>query len=919
MNSKKSLLPLVLSVALAGGLVSCGQNKTTEEYLSEAQIYLQQNKTSEAIISLKNILKEDANNVEARFLLGKSYINQGNWVVAEKELSRAKKYNYDVELVYPLLAEAYSHLEDSSGIELLLNDVVDNHSLEQSVRYFLAVTYVSEGADIKALSEFDTVVSLAADSAYGQLGQAWLYSIRKQFDKGAEIANKLIDSDLYSAISLELLAKMYFSAKNMELAAKSYKAYLQLRSQDHQNRLMYAFALANGLNLSEAEKQADLLFQIYPNNALINQIKAQAMFSNKNLPKAKEFAEAAINIDNKLIIARIIAGISAFELNQTEIAYSHLILISDKLSYNNPVKKLLITLQIQLGYETDSIDELLNTKKDDLDVDFLTFSAKELYDIGKYKEADLLLKKAKLIEPENAQLSYLQGVMADAENDKLAEKYFLESLEKNPELISSSVMLVMNHLKNGNVSEGLNIAQSIREKSPILSYILQGIVQKRTGDYKNAKVSFEQVLILDDKNVGALSNLARLYELEGNLESAVDMYMRTLKISNTHIPAIMNLLMLSTNPDYQERINTFLDEQAQISGNSMMSIALVNYFLVNNDIDSAFKYSNIMLKKFPDDIKLLLLKGQILLGLQRYEDAFGEFDHVIALEKQNETAYVLKANTLILQNKFDEAIKVQNQLVELAPKNLKFKLRLAQFYYDNKEVNKAHGVLERLSQYEQSNALYARMIGKFSFIEKDYQTAVPHLEKAYENLRSKVVLLELIQSLQQIGNIKRAVFLIDNLEENEGELTNITLMLKRAEMNAKISPDKALMQYEELLNKGGQAFIIYNNMAMIYFDKGDLEQALEKINLAIALNPNIVQVQHSRGKILLKLGKVKEAIPDLERAISYNKNDAEYVIDYATALYEVGKKDKAVQLLKSIDGNGLSAELKEKRDRVLSQ
>lgn len=927
MNTKKSLLPIVLSAVLAGGLISCGQNKSTDEYLNEAETFLQQNKTAEAIIGLKNVLKADANNAQARFLLGKSYINQGSWLIAEKELSRAKRYNYDATLVYPLLAEAYSHLEDSIGIETLLKDIVDNSELEQNLRYFLAVTYVYEGDEIRALSEFDNVVGLDAESAYGQLGQAWLYSIRKQFAEATEVANNLVGNELFSALSLDLIAKTYFSDKNMELAAKNFEAYLQLRPQDHKNRLLFAMALASELNLMEAEKQADLLFQVYPNNALINQIKAQAMFSNKDLSKAKEFAEAALNIDKSLFIARVIAGVSAFELKQTEIAYSHLILINDRLSYKHPVKKLLTSLQIQLGYESDSIDDLLNASNDELDVDFLTFSAKELFDVGKHQEADILLEKAKSIDPENAKLSYLQGVYAGTQNDELAERYFLESLAKNPDLTSSTVMLVMSHLKNGNVAEGLSVARSLSEKSPVLSYILQGIIYKKAEKYKEAQESFEQVLILDDNNAGAMSNLARLYELEGKPELAIDMYVKTLKISNTHIPAIINLLKLSTNPDLQQRINTFFNEQAQISGNSMMSIALVNFFLVNKDIDSAFKYSNIMLEKFPNDIKLLLLKGQILLGLNKYEDALKVFDRIIILEERNVAAYVLKANTLILQNKFDDAIKVQSALVELVPSDLKFRLRLAQFYYDNKEIQKAHTILDTSSNSEKESPLYARMKGKFSFIEKDYKTAVSYLEKSYKNYKSKLVLLELIQSLQHIGNNERALFLINDLEAREGKLTNITFMLKRAEMNTLTSPDKALAQYEDLLSAEDQQFIIYNNMAMIYFAKGELNKALEKINLAIKLAPNVVQIQHSLGKILLKMGKPKEAMPYLEKAFHYfekdtqngNKQDIEYVIDYATALYEVDQKSKAVKLLINIDDSNFSTELKEKYDRVLGK
>jgi len=75
---------ITLAVCMALSLSACSPNKTTEEYLSDAQVLLKQNKNSEAIINLKNVLKSDSKNAEARFLLGKSYMNQGKWLVAEK-------------------------------------------------------------------------------------------------------------------------------------------------------------------------------------------------------------------------------------------------------------------------------------------------------------------------------------------------------------------------------------------------------------------------------------------------------------------------------------------------------------------------------------------------------------------------------------------------------------------------------------------------------------------------------------------------------------------------------------------------------------------------------------------------------------------------------------------------------------------
>ncbi|MCI2282212.1 tetratricopeptide repeat protein [Colwellia sp. MSW7] len=596
MNSKKSLLPLVLSVALAGGLVSCSQNKTIEENLNDAQIYLQQNKTGEAIISLKNILKEDANNIEARFLLGKSYINQGNWVVAEKELNRAKKYNYDSNLVYPLLAEAFSHLEDSSGIELLLNDVVDNNSLEQSVRYFLAVTYVYEEAEIKALSEFDTVVSLGEDTAYGQLGQAWLYGIRKQFDKGAEIANKLIESELYSAISLELLAKTYFSAKKMELAAKSFKAYLQLRSQDHQNRLMYAIALAEFFSFDEAEIQADFIMEISPNNVIANQIKAQARFAANDFKEAKKFAENAIKGPGAQAVSYIVAGVSAYQLNQLEVAHTHLMSIKDSLSYQHPARKLLIQIRFQLGYSDENFNDLSNAPNNDLDTLLLSESAQELFKIGKINEAENLIDKANKIEPENARIIYRQGVLKLLNKDDSAIEFFKLALKKNPELDAASLILAMELAEDKKYNEAFDVANELQNRNPQLAFSLIGAIYNHQGKLAESKKAFNRVLALNEKHIGAIYNLGIIAQQENDLDSAVTYYQQILDINPQHLLSIKALLTLSRDKALQEKIKQDFENRLATTQSEPATIALTEYYLIQQDYSKAKSIAMVALK-----------------------------------------------------------------------------------------------------------------------------------------------------------------------------------------------------------------------------------------------------------------------------------------------------------------------------------
>ena len=81
--SKKILMSMCLALAVSTALTGCGE-KSTEEHLSAAQGYLQQNNVDAAIIEYKNAIKQDPKAGKPRFELGRLYLMTSNFEAAEK-------------------------------------------------------------------------------------------------------------------------------------------------------------------------------------------------------------------------------------------------------------------------------------------------------------------------------------------------------------------------------------------------------------------------------------------------------------------------------------------------------------------------------------------------------------------------------------------------------------------------------------------------------------------------------------------------------------------------------------------------------------------------------------------------------------------------------------------------------------------
>jgi predicted Zn-dependent protease len=68
---------------------------------------------------------------------------------------------------------------------------------------------------------------------------------------------------------------------------------------------------------------------------------------------------------------------------------------------------------------------------------------------------------------------------------------------------------------------------------------------------------------------------------------------------------------------------------------------------------------------------------------------------------------------------------------------------------------------------------------------------------------------------------------------------------------------------------------------------------LELAQRAVKLQPNSCDAHYLVGKALMKMGRAKEAVPELERATKLNSADSKPHYQLALAYDELGQKEKA--------------------------
>lgn len=898
--NKPKLAPLALLLTVI--LTGCNDNKTSAEYVEEAKSALEVGQQSVAIISLKNSLKTDANNAEARFLLGSVYAEQGLWVNAGKELLRAVKTGYAKDKLYALLAKVHYNEGDSVAIEELLtgSDSYRDITLLE-IKAFLAMAYLKENDIPRTEAALSDLLKSKVETKFTQLGQAIQFWLKEDNKKALEIITQVLDHNPKFSEALEYQAYFLSNEQRHEESAESFDLYLKIHPQASQIRLKYMMALAEAANFTEAETQADLLMAISSNNPLVNQVKSQCRLIENDFIEAKHFAEIALRTQNDLLIANIVAGYSAYKIGQLELAYNYLTKVKSKLTLQHPARKLLIALSIELGYGEEAYEELSKAPTGKSDSNVLMYTASELIKVGGFKQAEELMLKANELEPENSAIVYQRGIMKLLSGDSLAVDLFDKMLKINPDSNIAVAMLVISLLEEGDFTQALQLTNKIKESNPQLSYSLLGGINNKRGDLDKAEEAFLHVISLNPNHLAALYNLAKINEHRNSNKTAVSYYQRMLSADNQHMPAILGLLKLAKDPILSSSIESIFQKNlANNPKDSIANFAMVEFFISTVNLNDAKKVIETGLSQLPNDVKLLVSRANIEAYEKDYNSSLATLNMVLSIDPKAFGVHLSKSKIYLAMGDLNLAISEQEKVVEMKPGVLTFKVGLAELYLQNSNIVKVKSLIEKLTDKDKSAVRIIELQGQIALAEKNYQQAARAFEDVYNQQPSERVLLSLIGSLQRIGLEEKALKLINDIKEDDKALP-LKLVLKQAELYSILHPKKAINLYKELAKKTNNHYVILNNLAMLYLQQGENQEALVVATQAMQAEPNTTAIQDTYGLALLNMNENKRALEILENVYKSSPGSLNYSLHYAQALMANNKAVEAKELIEKID------------------
>lgn len=896
---------------------ACSDNESAQTYISKAEKLIAEKQNNTAIISLKNALKVDAENAQARFLLGRLYLSTGDAEYAAKELERANKLKYDINKVLPLLARAYMLTESDEDILALTSQ--EKFLSQTSTQYLAYKTMASLRAGNSELANetVEIALSVAESDGYSMLSNAYLAFSKQNTAHASALVERIITAIPDNADALMLQGQIATVDKNYALAIDSFKKYLKLQPASGKVQLFIADALIKNKQYKEAEAIADTILAKVPTQPFLQYIKALARFEDKDYKTASSFANQSLSSGFNSFSLKLVAGASAFYLQNYEQSHNHLKDLKIYLSAEHPAKKMLAVSQLQLGL-IDDLSETLSgydsTNKEN--AQFLSTLSYELLAVGAYEKAQEMANYASNSNEITAEETARAGVLKLMMNDPSGIEALELALQQNPELISAELALAFASIKSGNLPRATKIADKWLKLYPNKAggYNLQATIFIAKNKLEQGRSALEKSLQLEPNNVYALIEMVKLASHQKNIEQATLLSEQSLKAHPNNIEVLRQYFELHKNEAGLQVITKAQQENINnIKYGILYAEALIQL--------EHFKQATSVLDSYQVNVKTPKRYWKLALAANaKQPDGKDIYSIIDKWHKSNpyhiEPVFLL-ANYWVRKKSPDRALSILNKASEKHSNNLMISLVKMQVLLNNNRLSDAKALFQTLDVLNVNEDLMAGIEGRILLLERNFSAATPKLQQQYlakPNSRNATYLAFALEGNNQKA---QAIELLEqfSVQSEVNNKINPQVSLSLANMYLAEHQDKAIVEYERLIQAMPNNVVVLNNLSWLYMEQEKYTLALQYSKKAYSLSATIPNVVDTYAQALLKTENKAEALIKAKEAYDLSKGkNVDIALNYAETLLANNQSKAAQNILASIQV--VTAVQKEKKKRL---
>lgn len=908
-----ALRALVVSFALVSA-PAWADRAESDKYMGEARKQIEKGDYRSAIIQLKNAVRADTSNLEARRLLGIAQLSMGDLLSAEKELgiyveqapddsaaivpygeallqlrrfddviSRLQPKGRSKEIEAQVLALRGHALGATGRTEDATQAFDESLKLQPTVRAHLgyaALLRRTQGLQ-RAEAEIDKAIALDAKSPDAALAKAELLRDSGRFDEALNFANQAVGTPRLEVAARLVRVAIYLRQGKDESASTDVNAILE-RSKNHPIATYFKALLAARANNIDGAQQT--LQSLSP-----------------------EFVDSYPP-------ALFLSGVTAYSKGQLDTAEARLRSYVNKIPSNVAARKVLGSIYLRKGDAAKAFDALepaLKNAPNDARLLALLGSAAER--LGRADEAVGYFERATEQSPDDAalQTQLALGRLRTGQTDEAIQT--LEGIvDKDPTAVRATSALLAAHIRNRDYDKALAEVAELRKRTPDapLPDYYEGAVQVAKRDLAAGRQAFEAALKKDPKFHAARFALARVNVAEGNRDKAMMEIAKVLEADPKNQRAVIDMAELQASSGKLDDAIATLDKARRADQNAVnVRLKLVDAYLQKKEGERALVVAREVATLTGGSPQALDALGRAQTAVGDKASAIGTYRQIVAQMPQSGAALQRLAGALLLNDDVAGAKQALLQAARVDPAYAPAQqdyVRLAA----RDGADAAIAAAKELKENSPSSAVAPVLLAESYMQAKKYGDAVTLFRQIRSERPSGAILVREAEALNADNKGAEARGLLESWLKDKPDDQAVRLQLASLHLQANDEP-AAIREYEAVVAAAPNNVVALNNLAWSLRDR-DRPRALTLASRAAELAPNASEVLDTYGWLLVLQNEHAKAVEPLQKAASVPNPQPAVRYHLAAALAGAGRNDEARKILDEVLAS--NAPFDERRD-----
>ncbi len=887
-------------------LWSCAPGKTDLDHLQQAQQFQEQNQWRAAMIELKNALQKNPQNLEARQLLGRLYLDIGENESAEKELRRAVESGGSKAQLAASIARAMLLQRQQ---EKLLAEFspprFDDHAASPELWGVRAEALAGLGKFASAQTAIAQAISQEPVPVPVMLSAARVALARGVTAEAQDWVRRAVEQAATDPNAWLLSADLDFLASRHDAAVQGYQRVLDLdqrqlpTQRSLRARVGMVFALLAQGQQDAALPHIEVLLAANPKHFLGNYLRGLAAFKKTDFKIALDYLQRSNESapPNSPVIALL--GSVHYAMGDYQQAELHLSRYADAVPDDLTVRKLLGAARLKLNQPEKVLAALGASAKESDDTQLLAMLGEAAAMSGEFRTGRdyfrRALKGAK--NPGVLQTQVAQTFLEEGDYDHAITELQRAAQDTHAEK-RARILTVMAYLRKNDAAAALRAAQTLaaeKPNDPEMVNLLGGVYLAQK-EFTAAREQFQQALALQAKFVPALMNLATLEWREKNPAAARTLFLRALEAEPKQLVAMMSLAQIEQEEKHPTLVVDWL-EKARAADPSAVEprLLLAQYYLRGGELEKADGLVQEAVALRPSHAAVLSMLADVQLARRQYAQVATALEALSKAQPKDAGVHLRLGQVRVHLRQYAQARDSLRRAMTLAPDAAAIVAALVALEVRLTNIKAALEVVEHYIKKHPAAAEGYTLRGDVLMAQERYAVADQAYARAAQIQPTTVLTLKRYRALSQVAGGTGAVELLQGWLASHPQDDVVQLSLADAYRTSGRAAE-AVDIYNKMLTAKPDQVVVLNNLALTYLSSHD-PRAVTTAEAAYKLAPQHPFVADTYGWVLLQSGDAKKSKPVLQQAHEKMPEQPDIQTHLAISLEQNGEPERARELL----------------------